>query len=69
MKHKLDLVQWGVIPIVTYRSCLVTKLYGVGFKVLGVTVSSATEVDEIINNATDSIQNSIFLGNETELQK
>jgi hypothetical protein len=65
MSHFLDIAIWGVVPIKKYRGCLVEKL-GSGYKVLDQVVNTSTEVDQKIDEANNSIKNSL---NEKEYRK
>jgi len=56
-KHPLEEVKWGVMPT-AYRGCLVYKIIG-GYQCLGRKSLTAIGVDEIINQAEQSIQKSI----------
>lgn len=58
-KHFLDNVKWGVIPIVNYRGCYVTKLSNGLFKIFGRTGVSADGVDEIIDESLEGLKNSL----------
>jgi hypothetical protein len=56
--HPLLNVKWGVIPITVYRGVLVEKLIG-GYRVFGYVVSTPSDVDDKINSASISLQNSL----------
>lgn len=59
MKHPLEEVRWGVIPIVYYKGCLVEKTKD-GYKVLKMKCSTPHGVDLIIQKASEGIQNSLI---------
>ena len=60
MAHELESYEWGIIPIRNYKGVLVEKIIG-GYKVLGKTVIRPEEVDDIINQAGESLRNSIVI--------
>lgn len=66
MKHKLETTEWGIIPVKNHRGCLVTKVYGVGYTILGQTVDSLDKLDMVIDNAGDAIQKSILFDYSNE---
>lgn len=57
-KHFLDIAVWGIVPIKNYRGALVEKA-GVGYKVFGDLVHTAKEVDKKIDQAANSVKNSL----------
>ncbi len=57
-KHELTELLNKVIPITVYRGTLCEKLIG-GFRVLGQTVSTPEQVDEVINNSLKNLENSL----------
>lgn len=57
-KHPLEIITFGIIPIVNYKNCLVEKLKD-GYKIFGQKVSKPEQVDEIINKASQSLRNSL----------
>jgi len=57
-KHFLKQYEWGVIPIVNYRGCLITKLIG-GYEVHGKKCLTEADVDEVINQGLAAIKKSI----------
>ncbi len=57
-KHPLEIVKWGVIPIVNYSGKLVTRLIG-GYEIMGQKVKTPQQVDEVILNSEKGLQNSI----------
>lgn len=57
-KHFLKEYEWGVIPIVNYRGCLVTKLIG-GYEVHDKKCLTEADVDNIIDSGLASIKKSI----------
>jgi hypothetical protein len=58
MKHPLDQIKFGIIPITTYRGCLVTKIIG-GYECLGKKSLTADGVDLIINEAEKDLHKSL----------
>ena len=58
MKHKLEEIEWGVIPIQNYRNCLVTKMIG-GYGIFNHKCLTPQEVDEIIDANLKVIEQSI----------
>lgn len=60
MKHELEEVKWGVIPLYCYRGVLIEKIIG-GYKVLGEMVIKPSEVDNVIDNAEEHLLNSMFV--------
>lgn len=60
MKHELEEVKWGVIPLYCYRGVLVEKIIG-GYKVLNQTVIKTSEVDNVINEAEEYLRNSMVI--------
>lgn len=67
MKHELEKMSWGVIPISTYRGCLITKDKN-GYVVFGQKVSNPKEVDLLIDNAGQSISNSLVVPNNGNIE-
>jgi hypothetical protein len=59
MKHELEKIVWGIIPITVYRGCIVEKLIG-GYKVFNTKCLTCKEVDNIIDNSEISLQKSIL---------
>lgn len=59
MKHPLDKMSWGVIPISTYRGCLITKDKD-GYIIFGQKVSNPEDVDLLIDGAGEAIAESIL---------
>lgn len=57
-KHKLETVEWGVIPIYNYNGTLVEKLVG-GYRVFGKTCIKPSEVDDIIQESCSILSESI----------
>ena len=64
--HELEKIKFGVIPITVYRGCLVTKLVG-GFEIFGQKVSKPEQVDEIIDKAGISLNDSIVVVNNGDI--
>ena len=58
MKHPLEEVKWGIIPITVYKGVLVEKIIG-GYKLLHQTCIKPEEVDTIIFESQKSISKSI----------
>ena len=49
---------WGVIPIVNYKNCLVTKTKK-GYTIFGKEVSTPEEVDSVIEDGIKALEKSI----------
>lgn len=58
MKHQLEKIKWGIIPLVSYRGVLVTKIKE-GYSVLNKHCKTVEEVDVIIDNAENHIKKSL----------
>ena len=57
-KHFLKEYQFGVIPIVNYSGCLVTKLIG-GYEVHGKKCLTEADVDAVIDQGLAALKKSI----------
>ncbi|HRP30504.1 MAG TPA: hypothetical protein PKV73_01365 [Agriterribacter sp.] len=49
-KHRLEMVRWGVIPIVNYRGMLVEKTKS-GYKIFKRELETPQDVDKAIDDA------------------
>jgi len=58
MKHPLEEVRWGVVPITVYKGVLVTRIIG-GYSLFGKKCKTPAEVDAIIEQPLETIKNSI----------
>ena len=67
-KHELEKVNWGVIPIYNYHGVLVTRIIG-AYEVFGQRVKTPSEVDEVIQNTTSILNESIVTPTITILDK
>lgn len=64
MKHELESYEWGILPIRNYRGCLVSKIGSHTYSMWGKTFKSPKEIDEAIDNAGQSISNSLVVKND-----
>lgn len=58
-QHPLTKVKWGVMGMVTYRGCIVSKLIG-GYSYLSKKYLTPQEVDKAIDDNCNSIDKSIL---------
>lgn len=58
MKHQLEKIKWGIIPITTYRGISVTKTKD-GYMVFEVPCKTPEDVDDLINAAHNHVKNSL----------
>lgn len=58
MKHYLETVRWGVIPVINYKGHLLERIIG-GYKILGSIAITPDEVDKKIESVNKSLNNSI----------
>lgn len=57
-KHPLEKVKWGVIPIINYKGCLITKVYG-GYKLHGKFFRNPQDIDKEMERISEVIGKSI----------
>ncbi len=57
-KHPLEEVKWGSIGLTNYKGCLVSKLIG-GYSIFGKKCLTPADVDKVIENAAQSIKQSL----------
>lgn len=66
MSHPLE-KDFPVIPIIVYRGCLVQKVKG-GYKMWDEVFPTPKEIDEAIDNAGQSISNSLTISNKGNIE-
>lgn len=58
MKHELEKIEFGIIPVTNYRGCVVYKTES-GYYIFNQEVLTAQDVDNLIDISLLTIQNSI----------
>jgi len=58
MKHQLEKIRWGIIPITTYRGVSVTKTK-TGYTVFEIHCETPQDVDDLIDAAENHVKNSL----------
>jgi hypothetical protein len=67
MKHEIENVVWPVIPVINYRGCELWKVKN-GFKMWDKIFLTIEEIDEAIDNAGQSISNSLVVPNNGNIE-
>lgn len=67
MKHPIEEIEWGVIPVTVYRGCLLTRLVG-GYEIFNQRVQTPQQVDEVIDKASDHLKNSLTVKNNGSME-
>lgn len=57
-EHPLKKINWGILGIVVYKGCIISKLIG-GYSIFGIKCKNEDDVDEIINSAGKRLSESI----------
>lgn len=67
MKHPIEKLDFGLMGIATYRGCILAKNKN-GYSMWGKIYKSAEEIDEAIDNAGQSISNSLVVPNNGNIE-
>jgi hypothetical protein len=58
MKHELETIEFGIIPVTNYRGCVVYKTES-GYYIFNQEVLTPQDVDALIDLSLTTIQNSL----------
>jgi hypothetical protein len=63
MKHELEKIEFGIIPVTNYRGCVVYKTES-GYYIFNQEVLTPADVDALIDLSLTTIQNSLTKQNK-----